>query len=221
MDKDLLFQFFSTQPVSVLLEVLGAAYDQLDRAQRQAVFGTHIQKLPPPTVDGDELLSDIEKFRDDSLAGHYYVPFNINSKNYMHVPEETEEWFERLGELLAASERLTWQGDHLHAVVCFGILYELIGALEYGKEIVFGDEIGSWMIPGEEKKFIVAYLKSLAAISTPETFTAGAVPLIKRDSGHSFADQVYVSSIDVANPEQKAHVEAELQRLKIRTGRAV
>ena len=67
----------------------------------------------------------------------------------MHIPEETEEWFERLGDLLKASSQLTARGDHLHAVACFGILYELIDAMEGGEEIVFADEIDkscTWLL---------------------------------------------------------------------------
>ncbi len=87
-----------------------------------------------------------------SMAGVYYAPFKINSKNWSHIPDETREWFDRLGDLLQASAQLTAQGNHLHAVACFGTLYTLIAAMEDGEEIVFGDEIGSWMIPGDEKQ---------------------------------------------------------------------
>ena len=70
--------------------------------------------------------------------------------------------------------------------------------MECGQEIVFADELGSWMIPGDEKKFIAAFLKSLAAVATPEEFTAVAIPLIRRDSYLSFADQVHRSATRVA-----------------------
>ena len=46
--------------------------------------------------------------------------------------------------------QLTAQDNHLHAVACFGTFYTLIAAMEDGEERVFGDEIGSWMMPGDE-----------------------------------------------------------------------
>ncbi|HET7089344.1 MAG TPA: hypothetical protein VFL17_11900 [Anaerolineae bacterium] len=61
----------------------------------------------------------------------------------MDIPPETEAWFDRLGELLASSTQRAQQEDHQLATACFGLLFELIGAMESGEEIVFADEIGS------------------------------------------------------------------------------
>ena len=217
MDKAQLFQFLSTQNASSLLDLLSTAYDQMNIDQRRWVFGKLVDELPPAPVDGEVLLDEVELFQRESLAGIYYEPFDINSKNWTYVPEETEEWFERLGDLLKASCQLATQGDHLHAVACFGILYELINTMERGEEIVFGDEIGSWMIPGDEKQYIAAYMTSLAATTTPKEFAVAALPLIRRDSYHSFAAQAYLSAVRTANEAQKAHLEVEIQRQNIRT----
>lgn len=219
MDKTKLFEFLSTQNASVLLSLLNAAYDEMDYDQRQAVFWRINQTLPPAPVDGETLLEEVEEFQRESLAGQYYAPFDINSKNWTHVPEETGEWFERLGDLLQASAQLTAQGDHLHAVACFGTLYALIDLMEHGEEIVFAEELGSWMIPGDKKQYVAAYMASLAATATAEEFTAAALPLIRNDSWHSFADEVHLSAIRAADQTQKAHLEAEIRRHKIRTGR--
>ncbi len=219
MDKTRLFEFLLIQDAPFLLDLLNEAYDQMDVDQRRWVFGRLVEELPPAQVDGEVLLNEVEDFKRESLAGAYFAPFNINSKNYMHIPDETEEWFERLGDLLKASSQLTAQGDHLHAVTCFGILYELIDAMESGEEIVFADEIGGWMIPGDEKQYVAAYMTSLAATAAPEEFSAAAIPLIRRDSWQSFSTQVYPAAIRVANRAQRAHLEAEIGRQNIRTGR--
>jgi hypothetical protein len=219
MDKTQLFQFLATQESSALLDLLSAAYDQMNHDQRQFVFGKVSSALPRVGIDGEELLDEVEVFQRESLTGAYYAPFAIDSKNWTHVPDETEEWFERLSGLLKASSQLTTQGDHQHAVACFGILYNLIDALEEGKDIVFGEEVGSWMISGDQKQFAVAYMTSLAAVASPQEFTAAALPLIKHDSWHSFVDQVYSSAVHAANEAQKEHLEAEIVRQKIRTER--
>ena len=91
--------------------------------------------------------------------------------------------------------------------------------MESGEEIVFAHELGSWMIQGDQKAFITAYLTSLAATVSPEEFAATAAPLIKRDSFHSFSDQVYPTALRIANDAQKERLEAELQRQQIRTSR--
>jgi hypothetical protein len=219
MDKTQLLQFLSTQEATVLLDLLSVAYDEMSRDQQQVVFGRYVRALPPAPVEGEALLTEVEEFRRESLTGVYYAPFDINSKNWMHVPDETEEWFERLGNLLNATTQLTAQGDHRHAVACFSVLYELIGAMERGDEIVFGDEIGSWMIPGDEKQYVAAYMTSLVVTATPEEFTAAALPLIQRDSWQSFASQAYTSAMRVANGAQRTYLEAEIRGRKIKTGR--
>jgi hypothetical protein len=58
------------------------------------------------------------------------------------------------------------------AVACFAILQELLDALNRGKEIIFAEEAGSWMIPTDEKAWKKAYATSLAAIYTGALMTA-------------------------------------------------
>jgi hypothetical protein len=217
MDKAQLFKALADEEPSVLLKLLSRCYDELTIDQRTSVFGEYARSLPPETVDGERLLREIQEFQQSSLAGQYYAPFAINSKNWTHVPEETKVWFEELGDYLKASRQLTAQGDHLQAIACFGTLYELIDALERGEELVFAEEVGSWMIPGDEKTYIAAYMTSLAAEMEPEAFTQAALPLIRRDSWHSLATQAYKSAMSVANEAQRAHLEAEVQRQEIRT----
>jgi hypothetical protein len=218
MDETRIFQYLASQDAAVLLDRLRKAYAEMSYDQRQAVFGDIVLSLPPVYVDGEDLLDEIEEFRRESLAGVYYAPFRINSKNWMHVPEETKEWFEFLRDFLQASAQLTTQGEHHHAVACFGILYELIERMVNGEEIVFGDEIGTWMIPGDEKQAIAAYLTSLAAVASPEEFAAAALPLVKRDSWESFSNQVYATAMQVTDEAQRACLAAEIARMKVRTG---
>jgi hypothetical protein len=137
----------------------------------------------------------------------------------MHIPRETEKWFETLGSFLQESLELTAQGEHARAVECFGLLYGLIHAMESGEEIVFADELGSWMISGDEKQYIAAYLTSLAAVATPEEFATVAVPLIERDTGQSGATMAYTSALRVANKAQIASLKAVMKRRKIRMRR--
>ena len=144
----------------------------MDTNQRHDVFGKIIKDVPSSTVDGEDLLSTIEIFYKSSLAGHYYAPFDINSKNFSDIPEETEEWFEEIGDHLEDSSRLTDQGDHRMAVKCFKLLHELIDKMEDGDEVVFADEYGTWIITGDEKRFVKTWFwknKSRNAIDLSHT----------------------------------------------------
>ena len=217
MDEIKLFDFLETQELEVLLDLLRDAYNEMDTTQRRIVFGGLIKKVPPSSVEADDLLEEIEDFYRESLSGYYYAPFSINSKNFSHIPEETEEWFELLGDLLEKSMLLTKQEEHSSAVKCFKILCKLIERMGDGEEIIFAEEYGDWMIPGDHKAFTKAYLTSLAATTNASEFTEVALPLIKDDSFSSGANKVYASAIAVANKEQKELLKKEVQARKIKT----
>ena len=168
-----------------------------------------------------DIVKESEQFYKDSLAGVYYAPFNINSKNFSYVPEETEEWFEKIGDLLKSSTQLTKQKEHTSAVESFKILYELIAKMEYGEEIIFADEYGSWMISGNEQEFLDAYILSLAELKTPEEYTEIVIPLIERDSYSSFCNKVHSLALKHSNKDQeKSLMEAiKEQNIKIKSSR--
>jgi hypothetical protein len=90
MNKKCLFVFLKKQDPSTLLDLLEAAFETMTTNQRRDVFGK--LKFDDRATDADQknLLGDIKKFYDDSLKGVYYAPFDVNSKNYMNIPEETE-----------------------------------------------------------------------------------------------------------------------------------
>jgi hypothetical protein len=214
--KAALLRRLSKRSPAELLELLGAAYEVLDQRQRGNVFGQHLQaETSPAAGDGQRLLREIRRFHRASRAGEYYAPFMWDSKTYRNVPPETEAWFDEMGKFLLVSTQLAQQGQPAGAVACFRLLYELIEALEDGDEIVFAHELGSWMIPVDERKCIAAYLRALAAIASPEEYAAVAVPLIKRDSHNSFADRVYAVAMRAANKAQKTYLAAELERQRI------
>ncbi len=204
MDGERLFKFLKKQKKNDLLEFLQSSFNYMDTEQRRSVFGKFYNQIEPGRINGKKLLQKIQKFEKDSFAGEYYAPFEINSKNFSEIPQETEMWFEELNELLSSSTQLSKQGDHAVAIECFSILYDLISDMDSGEEIVFADEYGSWMIPGDEKEYIRAYITSLAKIKSPEDFSDLVIPLIRRDSYESFVNKVYNFAIKVATDEQKS-----------------
>jgi hypothetical protein len=218
VDEQEVFAYLEKQKKAVLLDYLREAFVQMSAKQRRAVFADAVRQPAKAAVSGDQLREEIDQFRRDSLAGEYYAPFNVNSKNYMDVPEKTEEWCDRFAHFIAAASKRTARGKHPQAVACFRILYELLEALDSGEEIIFAEEAGSWMIPTDEKAWLKDYLRSLAASATPEAFTAVAIPMIQRDGGHSFAGRVYPAALEVASSPQKAHLQAEVRQRQVRTG---
>ena len=217
MDGERLFKFLKKQKKNDLLEFLQSSFNYMDTEQRRSVFGKFYNQIEPGRINGKKLLQKIQKFEQDSFAGEYYAPFEINSKNFSEIPQETEMWFEELNELLSSSTQLSKQGDHAVAIECFSILYDLIFDMDSGEEIVFADEYGSWMIPGDEKEYIRAYITSLGKIKSPEDFSDLVIPLIRRDSYESFVNKVCNFAIKVATDEQKSYLNKAIKSQKIKT----
>lgn len=65
-------------------------------SQRHDVFGKIYKRILPDSVDAEQLSADIELFYGQSLGGRYYAPFDINSKNFLHIPEESDAWFDEI-----------------------------------------------------------------------------------------------------------------------------
>jgi hypothetical protein len=219
IDRARLLDILKRQKKAVLLDLLEHPFDALDPKEQRAVFGELLKKPPTAKVKAVALREEVAQFERDSLSKKYYQFFMINSKNYRHIPDKTDEWFGRMGDLLKDASKLTRQGDHTEAAACFERLFALIERMESGDdEIVFADEYGSWMIPVREEDWVADYLTSLAATTTPEEFAARAIPLIRRDSYRSFAAHTYQSALKAASKEQASRLKAEVKRLQIPTG---
>jgi hypothetical protein len=118
VDEQDVFAYLAKQKKSVLLEYLRTAFGEMTAKQRRMVFSDAVDRSPK-AVDGDELLQEIEEFHRASLAGDYYAPFMINSKNFMDIPEETEQWCHLFASFVAKASRLTARRKHAQAVACF------------------------------------------------------------------------------------------------------
>src|SRR4051812_15111796 len=88
------------QKKAALLELLEQAFFEMEPEQQRAVFGELLEKAPAARANGAALLEEVAEFERDSLSRQYYQSFNINSKNWTHIPAKTQEWFDRMGELL-------------------------------------------------------------------------------------------------------------------------
>ena len=216
MNKGKLFAYLEKQKSSELIKLLDDCYSCMKSRDIRNLFGDLEDKfLTESKCDGENILRNIRKFMEDSLNGVYYAPFDINSKNFMDVPEETDVWFEKLAEFLTESLHLSMQGNHAHAIQCFGILFELINKLG-SEEIVFADEAGMWMLPIREEPCIKAYLESAAVILEPEEYVNAVLPIIYYDSHSSFINKAYETAQHLANKTQRALLDEKINQLNIR-----
>jgi hypothetical protein len=217
MDEIELFDILEKKKKSDLLELLQSAYSEMTSKQRSYIFGDiMLQEIKAKKIiDEDELLDEVKTFYKKSLAGYYYAPFAINSKNFMDIPEETDEWCNKTTLLLEESTQLTDLGKHTAAIKCFQMLFELMDRLG-DDEIIFAEEVGTWMIGADEDRAIKAYITSLKQIATPKDFSEHLSPLLIRDSHESFSKEVYTKVKKLANKEQKCELDRIIKERGIR-----
>ena len=188
----------------------------MNAADIRNVFGDLEDKfMAQLKSNSHDVLNDIHEFIDDSLNGVYYAPFDINSKNCSHIPEETDLWFEKLAEYLTECSHLSKQGQHQYAVQCFGLLFELIEQLG-SDDIVFADEYGMWMLPIREEPCIEVYIVSAAAALSRDKYVQVILQLLDYDKP-SFMNKVYEKAARISSKEQMSLLTEKVIELNIRT----
>lgn len=128
-----------------LLQFLDACLESMNEEQLDSVFGNLyyeqvIQQLPATLV-----LAKIKIFLKDSLAGMYYAPFEMDSKNYTWIPPETDAWYNQLSMWIDRSCELVQEGHRSIGKKCLDICFQLIDKQADG-DTVFAHESGDWMI---------------------------------------------------------------------------
>ena len=218
MDKENLLTNLSKQKKDLLLKIIGVCFDECTTKQRRSIFDPFYETMSPPCkFNKEKLQAKFDKFKSDSYNGAYYAPFEINSKNYTHVPEETEKWFEDLGDLLLETKNLAKQNKYSEVTHYFQKLFQLIDDMESGDhDFIFADEYGSWMIPVRMDDIVDCYISSAAIVCDPKEFTEHLIPLFLRDSRESFSNHVMNYTKKYAKNEQMKFLMDELKNKKIR-----
>lgn len=139
-----LFTLLKRQRKDVLLKLLLDTWNTLDEAKRREIFGEWIWQTLRENLTSDRHVIDVREFYDNSFRGIYFAPFPMDSHNYRTIPEKTEIWFNKMGDLLDMTCILAEQGEKEIAIYCFDKLFDLIDNISEG--IVFAHEAGEWMI---------------------------------------------------------------------------
>ncbi|MDQ5920141.1 MAG: hypothetical protein QG673_197 [Pseudomonadota bacterium] len=218
MTKRNLFEYLKEQENELLIDLLQNCYSKMSSQDKCDVFGSLAQMVNQNQVKSqinpEQLLQEIQQFQEDSLNEVYYAPFDMNSKNYMNIPKETDEWFDKIADLLADTMELANQNPS-HAVACFKILFDLIKNLEWGDNIVFADECGMWMAPIDEKACVKVYIEAAACVLDVVEYVDHILPLIRRDC-HASTNHAYTIATGSANPEQLKFLQQTVSKHKIR-----
>ncbi len=215
INEKILFQAIKKLKKEELLDLLRNAFINTEDKERRYIFGDLYKEITKKDRTPDKLLKDIKIFHEESLAGAYYAPFMINSKNWSDVPEETDEWFDTISDYLDFTCVLAEQKDYDTAAKCFKLLFSLIEKLNDGEEIVFADELGDWMIHAD-KDYIENYIITFSKTASIDEYVQHIIPLLKSDSYSSFADKVYQKVKKHSSKEQFVVIEKEIKAQSIR-----
>lgn len=216
INKATLFEAIDKMERTALLQLLQDAFENMNERTQRAVFGEIYKVHTKSERTPDDLLADIEAFYSRSLLGHYYAPFRINSKNFMDVPEETEEWFDKLGYYLDFTSELVAEKQYEAGIQCFKLLFELIDKMGDGEEIVFADELGDWMIT-TKTDYVEHYIIAVThAAETTTEYVAALIPRLQEDSYFSFYNKVYKKIKKHASKEQLQAINTAIEEHSIR-----
>ena len=188
--EKILFPLFDKLKKSELIEYLKSSFDEMDDTQKRHIFSDLYKEKINKGKTSEKLFLEVKAFYDKSIRGFYYESFYINSKNFMDIPDKTDEWFSELGNYLDESTKLVRRKEFETANKCFEYLYDLIEKMENGEEIIFADEYGTWMITAD-LDYDEAYIKSSAQTDSDEEFIRKVIPLLIRDSHESFSGKIY------------------------------
>jgi hypothetical protein len=150
MKKEILAKALKKQTKDNLISLILNAYEVLNKAKRYEIFNSIYEHEEEPKFNALKIFNAVKEFYEDSLANKYYAAFAINSKNFSYIPEETELWCEMIADLFYKTIELHNHEQYELAVKCFDMLFYLQENM--CEEIVFADELGTWMTQSNNQK---------------------------------------------------------------------
>lgn len=214
VNEKIIFEIFKKLKKTELIEYLESSFYEMDDKQRRDVFLELQNSTVNKNIKPKKLYSKVLEFYEKSVNGAYYAPFDINSKNFMNIPNETDEWFSEVSYYLDETSKLVEKKEYLMAKKCFEILYNSIEELGNG-EVVFADEYGTWMIL-TKFDYDNAYIISLSQTEDENKFAEKVLPLLIRDSYESLSSKIYSKIRKTANSKQFRKVKEEIKSRNIR-----
>jgi hypothetical protein len=216
LNKEEIFKSIKILKKDKLIELIDEAFVNMSSRTRQAVFAKFTIGKDINTGASKNVLEQIEDFYCRSINGNYYAPFNMNSKNYSYIPEETDEWFGDIELYLDTTCELVKNEQYELSVKCYKILFELIEKMEHGEDIVFAHEYGDWMICAKYD-YVKYYIVAISKTCNSKEAANLLIPLLKKDSYQSFSDEVFSKSKRYLSKEQLGLIIEELELRKIKT----
>lgn len=140
------------------------------------------RSLRPVTNHPGKLLARVRSFERTSLAGDYYDPFDVNSKNYMKKSSGTIAWIAECNRLLDLCVVQAQTADATEVRQSFDTIFALLDEIDAcSKDIIFfADEAGAWQVGVDWERVLPSWFKVLSATAKPEEYARRVVDLLNR-----------------------------------------
>ena len=188
--------------------MLDDAIDLLPPAKLHKIVKTYLdlERLRP---DGEKatkasLLADVKVFEKASLAGEYYEPFSVNSKNFMEKSKGTTGWIAECRRLLDRCADQAKTADPAEVRQAFDIIFGLLDRIDECREdiIFFADEAGAWQVGVHWENVLPPWFKVLSATAEAEEYAQRIVSLLNHHYHYGSARMLAVAR-KVATPAQR------------------
>jgi hypothetical protein len=196
--------------------MLEDAIDQLAQAALAQLFGPYIDVKTLRADDRDapaaSLRASVEAFARASLAGEYFEPFDVDSRNFTQRSAGTLSWTAECRRLFERCARADSSAVPTEIRGAFDVLFGLLDRLDEGQGdvVFFADEGGSWQVGVDWEVVLPAWFAPLSATAQPEEFARLVVERVRRHCSHRAAE-LLANAGRAATPAQRA----ALQRLPV------
>ena len=197
---------------------LDRAIDRLSDDAIAEVFDGYVHLNAVLADEGikPSLLASIQRFFQDSIAGHYYEDFLVNSHNFMDTSGGTQVFIAEHSRLVDACLRAEAAGDLETAGKGLGVLIDLMREVDRGTHdiVFFADEAGSWQVGVAWQRVLPCWFRSLTPCLEPTVWAKTVADSIKKFA-RGQVDSILATTYASASPEQRealAGLEDELRR---------
>jgi hypothetical protein len=171
-------------------------------------------KLVESYLDADGLLSDdnrpknllakVQSFERTSLAGDYYEPFDVNSKNCTKKSSGTIAWIAECNRLLDLCVAQPRRGGASELRQSFDIIFGLLDEIDTCRDniIFFADEAGAWQVGVDWENVLPSWFKVLSEIAKPKEYATRIVDLLNHHCKYE-SPRMFAMARKFATPAQE------------------
>jgi hypothetical protein len=188
IDRDKLRAAIRAMGSEYIFNLLDEAITLLSQVQLRKLIRPYLkaEDLRPDDKDEGGLLSEVQAFRQASLAGKYYEDFAVNSRNSTKMSNGTLAWIADCRRFLDQCVAQSKKGDPAEVRQAFDIIFGILVHIDECLDdvIFFADEGGSWQVNVIWDEVMPAWCKALSATATPDEYAQRIRSFLENHAGY-------------------------------------